>query len=152
MENSVDMCIKDKIIRHNVSRGTLMNSHETGRIGEDLAVLWLLRHNHQICSRNFRLKNGEIDIVSHETNGIYHCVEVKTVSYETREKMKLSLAQDWWFPEERVTREKLFHMKRTFAFWREFNNISGLFQFDVCAVHLVRSEKYAEVQYIDNVS
>ena len=48
-----------------------------GRMGEDLACDYLVRHGHTIVDRNWRGGHLEIDIVSLDTVGI-HFVEVKS--------------------------------------------------------------------------
>ncbi|WP_367897377.1 YraN family protein [Leptospira sp. WS58.C1] len=47
-----------------------------GKEGEDLAVELLLKQGHRILERNFRIKKGEIDIISEKENVLYF-TEVK---------------------------------------------------------------------------
>ena len=49
---------------------------ELGRLGENLACDYLRRHGHTILERNWRSGHLEIDIISHDADGI-HFVEVK---------------------------------------------------------------------------
>ncbi len=55
---------------------------QTGALGEEIAVMFLMKHGFSILARNFREKCGEIDIVA-KKQGIIHFVEVKTVSRES---------------------------------------------------------------------
>lgn len=48
-----------------------------GRMGEDLACEYLVRHGHTVIDRNWRSGHLEIDIVSLDPAGI-HFVEVKS--------------------------------------------------------------------------
>ncbi|MDO5708005.1 MAG: YraN family protein [Andreesenia angusta] len=41
-----------------------MKNHEFGKIGEDLASIYLEKKNHKIIERNFNIRHGEIDIIS----------------------------------------------------------------------------------------
>ena len=51
--------------------------HETGKIGEDIAVIYLQQNGYQIIERNFECKQGEIDIISKDKKEIVF-IEVKT--------------------------------------------------------------------------
>ena len=51
--------------------------HETGKIGEDIAVKYLQEKNYQIIERNFECKQGEIDIIAKDKEEIVF-IEVKT--------------------------------------------------------------------------
>ena len=55
-----------------------MDHKQTGNIGEDLAVDFLLENGYEIIERNFRYSNyGELDIIAEKDN-ILVFVEVKT--------------------------------------------------------------------------
>ncbi len=52
-----------------------------GKIGEDAAVNYLTKHEFVIVERNYRIRNGEIDIIAlDKKEGALICVEVKTRS------------------------------------------------------------------------
>lgn len=51
--------------------------HETGKIGEDLAVRYLQQRNYKIIERNFECRQGEIDIIAIDKNELVF-IEVKT--------------------------------------------------------------------------
>jgi hypothetical protein len=55
---------------------------KVGDIGESVACNYLLKENYKIIGRNYLKKFGEIDIIA-EKGGIYHFVEVKTVTHVT---------------------------------------------------------------------
>lgn len=54
-----------------------MNQKELGRIGEDLAVNYLIQLQYKIVQRNYRFKKNEIDIIAEKDNTLI-IVEVKT--------------------------------------------------------------------------
>ncbi len=49
----------------------------TGRLGEDAAVSYLKKNDFVILKRNYRIKNGEIDIIARDNDTISF-IEVKT--------------------------------------------------------------------------
>lgn len=53
-----------------------MNTRKKGKIGEEIAVKYLLSKNYTILHRNFSVQTGEIDIVAEENKAIVF-VEVK---------------------------------------------------------------------------
>lgn len=53
--------------------------HEFGKIGEEIATKYLKQNNYKIIERNFRCKQGEIDIIAKEKEEIVF-IEVKTRS------------------------------------------------------------------------
>lgn len=56
-----------------------MASHnELGKIGEELAVQYLLRNGYKILCRNFYFDKAEIDIIAQKEEGTLIIVEVKT--------------------------------------------------------------------------
>jgi putative endonuclease len=121
-----------------------------GKIGESIAASYLVRHGHIVVERNYRKKWGEIDIVSRETNKI-HFVEVKSVSYETRQALDSAVTRSTWRPEENVHSGKLRKLNRAIESWIEENRYQGDWQIDVVAVRMVSCEKYATVKLIPNV-
>jgi len=124
--------------------------NKIGEIGEGLATKWLISKGFRILDTNYRQKWGEIDIIA-EKEGIVHFVEVKSVSYETREKLDHAVSHGTWRPEERVHEQKLKRMGRTIETWLLEKNREGDCQVDVLTVRLVPREKYAKINLIDNI-
>ncbi len=121
-----------------------------GNLGETITVNYLKNKSFQILDRNYSKKWGEIDIVARENNTI-HFVEVKTVSYETRTDLELSVSRGTWRPEERVHNGKLRKINRAIQSWLNENGTDTNWQIDVAAVRIVLRERYATVKYIDNI-
>ncbi len=135
----------------------------TGNLGESIAAKFLINKGFEIVERNFLRSTGEIDvvargtikrresIVSRETLPIVHFVEVKTVSYETKELLDWAVAHETYRPEELVHQKKLEKISRTAEVWLLENNWQGEIAIDVVAVRLVPREKYARVRFIPDV-
>jgi putative endonuclease len=123
--------------------------NKTGAIGEEVAVNYLKRNNFEILDINYLKKWGEIDIVARETNYL-RFIEVKTVSYETKNDLKAAISRGTWRPEENVHRSKMQRLNRAIESWITEKKYTGEWEIDVIAVRIVPREKYATVKYIRN--
>ncbi len=125
--------------------------NDIGAAGETIAKNWLIRKGFSIVSCNYRKKYGEIDIVARETNKKIHFVEVKTVSYETKLMLDLSVSRGTWRPEENVHSHKQLRLSRTIQAWLSEFKYDGEWQIDIIAVRVVPREKYATIKLLDNI-
>ncbi len=128
--------------------------NQVGAYGEQIGVRFLENKGFSILDTNYLKKWGEIDIVARETVGkkeLVHFVEVKTVSYETREALNNAVSHETWRPEEQVTASKLKKLHRVIETWLLEHNYEFDWQIDVLAVRIVLQEKHATVKYIPNV-
>ncbi|MDD4774877.1 MAG: YraN family protein [Syntrophomonas sp.] len=73
---------------------------EIGRRGEEMAAQYLKESGYQILCRNFRSRNGEIDIICNRAGAVIF-VEVKTRTNT-----------HFGFPEEAVTWTKKGHIRK----------------------------------------
>lgn len=122
-----------------------------GKIGEDIACNWLISQKFTVIERNYQKKLGEIDIVARGTDGCIHFVEVKSVSYGTREDLKYAISHETWRPEENIHHEKIRRMKNAIQTWILENKYIGRFQIDILTVRIVEEDKYAQIYMLDNV-
>lgn len=123
---------------------------EIGTLGEYIAAAYLERSGYTIVARNYAKKWGEIDIVARENDKI-HFIEVKTVSHETKELLEYAVTRETWRPEELVHAFKLRQISRMVRTWIQERNWDGAVQLDVVAVRMVPCEKFAVVNYIENI-
>mgnify|MGYP001766741733 CR=1 FL=1 len=57
----------------------IMNRKETGAIAENIAADHLIKHGYKIRERNYRTRNGEIDIIAERNGTLVFCeVRAKT--------------------------------------------------------------------------
>jgi len=120
-------------------------------MGEQIAANYLKRKDFEILNRNYLKKWGEIDIVARETSGVVHFIEVKTVSYETKDALQRAVSCETWRPEEQVHARKLHQIHKAIESWLMEYEYEGDWQLGVIAIRMVSREKYATVKYIDNV-
>jgi putative endonuclease len=95
-----------------------------GAFGEDSVAQHLIARGDEILERNWRVREGEIDLVSLGTDGIFHFVEVKTRS---------SLA--FGHPLEAINRDKAHRLQRLALAWLATHGCLGCdYTIDVAAV------------------
>jgi putative endonuclease len=128
--------------------------NKIGAYGEQISVNYLKKLGFKILTINYLKKWGEIDIVACETSKSIkkvHFVEVKTVSYETKDQLKRAVSYGTYRPEENVHRDKLRKLNRVIESWLAENRCDNDWQIDVCAVRVVPREKYATIKYLPNI-
>lgn len=128
----------------------LNSTKQIGNLGETIAARYLASLGFTVLSRNYRKKFGELDIIALKDK-IVHFVEVKSVSYETRQQLEHALEYQSWRPEEKVHRFKMGQISRTLESWIAEKGYEGEWSIDVIAVRIVPRETYATVNFIENV-
>ena len=128
----------------------VIHNRHKGKIGENIASIYLEKQGFKVIERNYQKKWGEIDIVARRT-GKVHFVEVKTVSYETKAYLEHSVSRGTWKPEDNVHPYKIKKLSRAIESWLMERRYKGEWQIDVAAIKVVPREKYAMVKYIENV-
>ncbi len=102
------------------------NNHQIGRIGEDIAVRYLLKNKYDIIIRNFYTYSGEIDIIAKQDKEIVF-VEVKTRS-----------SDEYGRPLEAVTPLKQKHMYKSAKYYLYKTRQENAFvRFDVIEIYIV---------------
>ncbi len=128
--------------------------NQIGAYGEQIAVKYLESKGFSVIECNYLRKWGEIDVVARETKQnvqIVRFVEVKTVSYETKQDLDNAISRGTWRPEENVHFKKIQRLNRAIESWIAGNGYEGEWEIDVIAVRIVPREKYATVKYLPNV-
>lgn len=125
--------------------------NEIGRIGEEMVSHWLNKKGWSVIEKNYRRRYGEIDIVARGTDGTVSFVEVKTVSYETKNDLEWAVSHETWRPEEMVHAEKQKRLLRTVEVWLMEHPEVLKYQIDVVTVRMVPREKYARIKMLKNL-
>ena len=96
----------------------------TGAAGEELAAQYLLKRGDEILARNWRIREGELDLVTLDRNGLIHVVEVKTRS-----------SAAFGHPFEAIDSAKAHRIQRLALAWLATNGALGCdYQIDAVAV------------------
>ncbi len=127
--------------------------NETGRLGEGVAVKFLMKRGLKITEQNHWRKWGEIDIVAQETVGefgsrskVVHFVEVKTTS----KSYTCNSSVDDWRPEDMIHSNKIKRLKRVIQTYIMENDVDE-WVFDVIIVYLNKRTRMARCKYIKDI-
>lgn len=105
------------------------NASKLGENGEQFVADYLTKIGYQIMSRNWRVREGELDIVARDQNGLIIFVEVKT---------RTSIA--FGDPLESIDRKKLFRIQELALAWLATNlRLGNPYRIDSAGVIISRS-------------
>ena len=107
-----------------------------GLFGESRIADFRIQHGDEILDRNWRVREGEIDLVSLDRSGGFHFIEVKTRS---------SLA--FGHPFEAISQVKLLRMQRLAMGWLVTHDCFGCeYSIDIASV-LVNPDGSHTIEY-----
>lgn len=116
-----------------------------GELGETLAVAFLKKNNFRIIERNFRMRNGEIDIIAidtHEKPPVLSFVEVKTRK-----------TTEFGMPLESIGYYKLQALYRTAQYYKlSHPQLPDSLRIDAVSVLLNPDNSLCEIQLVKNIS
>lgn len=113
---------------------------QLGSLGERLAGDYLIARGYQIRERNFRCREGEIDIIA-EKDGSLAFIEVRT-------RRGTSMGT----PEESITQRKRERMRSVAAAYLQscLDSASLAVRIDVVAVHFLPDGRLLALNHIEN--
>ena len=115
------------------------NNQILGKIGENIACQILRSNNYNILERNFRCKQGEIDIIALDINS----KELVFVEVKTRTSLKYGT------PADAVNSNKQKHLYESAKYYIYKNNMSYIgVRLDVMEVYIFKEK--IEVNHIKN--
>lgn len=115
----------------------MYQSHETGKIGEELSIKYLQQNGYTIIQRNFECRQGEIDVIAKDKE------EIVFIEVKTRASAKYGL------PKEAVNQIKKKHIYKSAEFYIFLNKLEGKpVRIDVIEVYK-RQNKF-KIKHIKN--
>lgn len=91
-----------------------METKELGGFGENLACEYLVKKGYNILERNYRIKFGEIDIIAKKRWTLLHLFNKQSIHFV---EVKTIVAQDGFFPEDRVDYKKQHKLRKMAEIW-----------------------------------
>jgi putative endonuclease len=118
---------------------------EIGKIGEDLACIYLINKGYQILERNYKKKFGEIDIIVETFDKILVFIEVKT----------LRRSGAHFSPEDNFTTHKINRVKRMAEFFvaehpSRINEELG-WRIDLIAIEIFETGSPFSLRHYENI-
>lgn len=112
---------------------------DEGKKGEEIASNFLKKQGYKIIDRNFRIRNGEIDIIAIDKN-ILVFVEVKTRK-----------SAEFGTPLEAITRWKLKSLINTSQYYKMIHpELPDALRID--AVSVMLTNRLRKIEHIKNIS
>ena len=122
-----------------------MKNQEIGRIGEKIAMEYLINNGYQILDKNFRTKFGEIDLIARAKDGTLVLVEVKAILVTGFEVLK---------PEDNFTPYKWRIVNRMCQFFvadhPELIDEDRGWQIDLIAIEISLNRKFI-IRHYENI-
>ena len=102
---------------------------ETGKLGEELAVGFIIQNGFALLERNWRYKHCEVDIIASKEKTL-HFFEVKT-----------RRSNRYGYPEELVNRNKLYHFTGAGAAYIRRHRVFRWVRYDILSITLDQHDK-----------
>jgi putative endonuclease len=137
-------------MNNNYQPDTRTEKRKLGDKGEEIAAEFLMKRGFTIKDRNYLRKYGELDIVA-EKQGIYHFVEVKTVSCEIATYKSMD-KNDRYRPEDNIHMWKLQRLSRVIqAYIIDKKIYNADWRFDVITVYIDYKAGKAALEFLENI-
>ena len=122
--------------------------NEIGRIGEKIAITFLMKHGFTILERNYATRLGELDIVA-EKDEVLHFIEVKSIKVRDFENLDTLPIK----PEDNLTLRKWSKLRITIEQYRLHKSVSDETpqQIDLACVYINTEKRQGRVSYLENI-
>lgn len=95
-----------------------------GALGEKLVANYLIERKYKILVQNWRIREGEVDLIARKNNGAIVFVEVKTRT-----------SKSYGDPLEAIDNKKAYRLQKLALTWLALNNLWGNdYQIDCASV------------------
>jgi putative endonuclease len=127
---------------------SMAEHNEIGKIGEELTKTFLMKQGFAILDQNYRIKQGEIDIIA-EKDKIIHFIEVKTIKVRSCVDISGLFIQ----PEDNLTLSK---WNKLIIAIQSFILSKGIpaeshYQIDLACVYLDTEKREGRVRLLQNI-
>lgn len=118
-----------------------MQNKITGDHGENIACRYLEKQGYKILERNYRIRDGEIDIVAKDKGALVF-VEVKT-----------RYSHDYGLPQESMTPWKIKYLLKTAKFYvQKINWGEREYRLDFMGVDFAEDPQKPKIELIKNIT
>ena len=114
----------------------MANHNELGKLGEQLAIKFLIKKGYEIKETNWRFQKAEIDIIAQIENTLA-VIEVKTRSTDF-----------FGNPEDFITSKKINLLVKAIDEYVNTNNLDVEVRFDV--IGIIKTEKETKIEHLED--
>lgn len=114
----------------------MADHNELGKLGEDLAVDYLIKHNFEILETNWEYQKAEIDIIAKKDSTLA-IVEVKTRSNI-----------DFGLPQDAVNSKKIKQLVKAVNEYVVLNDLEVEVRFDIIAIY--KKDTVFNIEHIED--
>lgn len=118
----------------------MYNNYEIGMLGETIAKKYLINNNYIVLEKNFRIKQGEIDLIAIDKNR----KELVFTEVKTRTNLKFGK------PIEAVNNKKIKNIIKTsknYIYKKRYENMN--IRYDIIEIYLINNK--LKINHIKNV-
>lgn len=120
--------------------------NDIGKIGENIAKTFLMKHGFSIKEQNYRVPYGEIDLIAEKDN-VLHIIEVKSIEVRSNQSLqKLTIR-----PEDNMTFWKKQKLKRSLRLYLSRLDQKRFLQVDLICVYINQETREGRVKYLANI-
>lgn len=122
--------------------------NEIGKIGEDIAVTFLMKQGFKILERNYRVRVGEIDIIAKKDN-VLRFVEVKSIKVRDCTRVDDLIIR----PEDNLTYAKWSKLLLAIEIYRNHKHVphETPYQVDLACVYIDIEKRQGRVKLLPNI-
>ena len=120
--------------------------NEIGKIGEEIARTFLMKHGFSVKSQNEAVRYGEIDIIA-EKDSILHFIEVKSIEVRNFDSIKSLKIR----PEDNMTIFKRFKLKRTINIYLSRLSDKKKITVDLVCIYINMETREGKVKFVENI-
>ena len=123
--------------------------NEIGKIGENLAKTFLMKQGFSILDRNYRIPQGEIDLVA-KKDKILHFIEVKSIKVRNCHEIESLTIR----PEDNMTFSKWSKFVLTVQSYLKHKNVphETRYQVDLACVYIDTEKREGRVRLLQNIN
>ena len=120
----------------------MQNKIELGKYGETIATQYLKQKNYKIITKNFRCKQGEIDIIAEEKKN----KEIVFIEVKTRTNLTYGT------PSEAVNNIKINHIYKTAQYYILKNKIlNKSIRIDVIEIYIQKAQEKITINHLKSI-
>ena len=139
------------------------DKQKIGKLGEDLAKRFLMKHNYSILGENYTKKYGEIDLIA-KKDDVIHFIEVKAIVFRPNNTggqagFTLDVTHETYDPLQNMHPMKLRRLSRVIQVYllnvpretknKPFEDVK--WQFDVITVKINEKDRIGTVKHIKDI-